>query len=217
MEPTRIIAVRHGETEWNVATRIQGQLDVGLNERGLWQARRTARALQREDIAALYSSDLARARSTAHALGALNGLAVQPDRGLRERGFGVFEGKTFAEIEAEHPEEARRWRQRDLYFEPAGGESLTTFYARVVGTFTRLAQSHPGEQIAVFAHGGVLDALYRAASHIPLAAPRTWQLANTAINRVLYYGGHGDHGEGFSLVGWGDVSHLEDQALDEAL
>jgi 2,3-bisphosphoglycerate-dependent phosphoglycerate mutase len=208
---TRIIAVRHGQTAWNVDTRIQGQLDIGLNEHGRWQAQRVAAALRDEPIAALYTSDLARAHQTAQPLAELIGLPLRPDTGLRERGFGVFEGKTFAQIEAEHPEDARRWRERDVHFRLGGhGESLTVFFERTVSTFQRLATAHPGEQIAVFAHGGVMDMLYRAASNIPLAAPRTWQLSNTAINRALF------NGRGFSLVGWGDVQHLQETPLDEA-
>lgn len=207
---TRIIAVRHGQTAWNVDTRIQGQLDIGLNERGLWQAQRVATALKEEPIAAVYTSDLARARDTAQPTAAQKNLPLYPDTGLRERAFGAFEGKTFAQIEAEHPDEARRWRERDLHLRLGGhGESLTEFFERTVSTFKRLAGAHPGEQIAVFAHGGVMDMLYRAAANIPLNAPRTWQLGNTAINRALF------NGEGFSLVGWGDVQHLEDAALDE--
>jgi 2,3-bisphosphoglycerate-dependent phosphoglycerate mutase len=208
---TRIIAVRHGQTAWNVDTRIQGQLDIGLNERGRWQAQRVAAALRDEPIAALYTSDLARAHQTAQPLAELIGLPLRPDTGLRERGFGVFEGKTFAQIEAEHPEGARRWRERDVHYRLGGhGESLAEFFERTVNAFKRLAAAHPGEQIAVFAHGGVMDMLYRAASNIPLTAPRTWQLSNTAINRALF------NGRGFSLVGWGDVQHLQETPLDEA-
>jgi probable phosphoglycerate mutase len=99
MEPTRIIAIRHGETAWNVAARIQGQLDVGLNDTGRWQARRVGEALANEDIATVYTSDLGRAHETARSIGEATGVPVVPDQGLRERSFGLFEGKTFSEIE----------------------------------------------------------------------------------------------------------------------
>ncbi len=98
MEPTRIIAVRHGETAWNVDARIQGQLDVGLNETGRWQARRVGEALAGEAISAVYTSDLGRAHQTAQSIGEVTGVPVVPDEGLRERSFGIFEGKTFTEI-----------------------------------------------------------------------------------------------------------------------
>lgn len=207
---TRIIAIRHGETAWNVDTRIQGQLDIGLNETGHWQAQRLARAMADECLDAVYSSDLARARETAQVLANGVGLEVRVDSDLRERGFGIFEGLTYAEIERRFPDEARRWRQRDASFGPAGGERLQGFYQRAVGAVAAIAARHRGQHIAVVTHGGVLDALYRAASRVALDAPRTWQVGNASINRLLA------SDEGFVLVGWADAFHLEDPALDEA-
>jgi probable phosphoglycerate mutase len=206
---TRLIAVRHGETAWNVDTRIQGQLDIGLNATGLWQARRVGQALADEDIGAIYASDLSRAWQTALEIAKPHGLVVQPEPGLRERAFGRFEGMSFAEIEATLPEEARRWRERDPEFEPEGGESLLVFRERVTRVAAELAARHPGQLVALVAHGGVMDVLYRAATRQELQAPRTWQLGNAAINRMLWTP------EGFSLVGWSDTAHLVDDALDE--
>jgi len=208
---TRLIAVRHGETAWNVDTRIQGHLDIGLNATGLWQAQRAGQALADEPIAAVYASDLSRAWQTAQAIAEPHGLAVQPDLGLRERAFGRFEGMSFAEIEATLPEDARRWRERDPEFEPeGGGESLLTFRDRVTGTASAIAARHPGQLVVLVAHGGVMDVLYRAATRQELQAPRTWQLGNAAINRMLWTP------EGFSLVGWSDIAHLAtDTPLDE--
>ena len=129
--------------------------------------------------------------------------------GLRERGFGVFEGKTFAELEATWPEQARRWRQRDPQWAPEGGESLTELRERITRTASELAAQHLGQQIVLVAHGGVMDVLYRAATGQELQAPRTWDLGNAAINRLLWTP------NGFTLVGWSDTRHLEDDALDE--
>ena len=115
MEATRLIAVRHGETDWNADTRIQGHIDIPLNETGLWQAARAGEALADEAVGAIYASDLQRAWQTAQAIAAAQPRPVQvvADPRLRERAFGSFEGRTFAAIEAETPEDARRWRQRD--------------------------------------------------------------------------------------------------------
>jgi 2,3-bisphosphoglycerate-dependent phosphoglycerate mutase len=209
-EPTRVIAVRHGETAWNVDTRIQGQLDVGLNEAGRTQARRLARALEGEGLHAVYASDLARAHDTARAVAERAGLPLHADTGLRERGFGAFEGLTWAEIERDHPEASRRWRAREADFGPPGGEALGEFVARAVAAVAAIARRHRGQHIAVVTHGGVLDALYRAASRIPIDAPRTWQLGNASINRLL----HAE--QGFTLVGWSDSWHLDGPALEEA-
>lgn len=210
MQATRILAIRHGETAWNVDTRIQGHLDIALNETGLRQAQRLARALAaRDPIAAIYSSDLQRAHQTAQAIAEATGAPLQTHVGLRERGFGVFEGKTYVEIESTWPQESERWRLRHPDWAPQGGESLLQVRERVLHTLHALASRHPGEQIVLVAHGGVMDQLYRAATGQDLQAPRTWQLGNTAVNRLLWTP------EGLSLVGWSDTSHLDDKSLDE--
>ncbi len=202
-DPTRLFLLRHGQTAWNAETRIQGQLDIPLDATGLWQAERVALALQAEGIQALYSSDLRRAGQTAAPLAAAIKLDVQMDAALRERGFGHFEGSTYAEIEARWPEDTLRWRLREPDFRPGGGEALQAFYDRSVQAVQALAERHAGQTLAVVAHGGVLDCLYRAACHIDLRAPRTWQVANATINRLLWTP------EGFSLVGWNDTSHFD--------
>ena len=211
IEPTRIIAIRHGETAWNVASRIQGQLDIGLNKIGRWQARQLALALADESLQAIYSSDLLRAWDTAISVGDAVNTPVQTVNALRERGFGVFEGKTFEQIGELWPDQAQRWRKREPSFSPAGGESLIEFRDRIVNTVNRLAAAHTGAQIALVAHGGVMDVLYRAATRQELQAPRTWVLGNATINRLLWTP------DGLSIVGWGDKHHLDNHgALDES-
>ncbi len=210
IEPTRIIAIRHGETTWNVDARMQGHLDIGLNDTGRWQARRVAQALAGEPIAAMYASDLGRAHDTALAISKVIAVPVRKVEGLRERHFGDFQGKTMAEVEATLPEQALRWRTRDPGFAPAGGESLLQFRDRVLSTAEQLAAQHPGQQIALVAHGGVLDVLYRAATGLALHEPRTWTLSNASINRLLWTGD-----SGFTLVGWADTQHLENAEGDE--
>jgi len=206
LQVTRILAVRHGETAWNRDTRIQGHTDIELNDHGL------AEALRDEPIAAVYASDLLRAHETAQAVARTRSQTVTPHTGLRERGFGRFEGHTWAELEQRFPEESLAWRKRVPDFAPAGGESLLQLEARVVHTVQEIAARHPGEQILMVAHGGVLDILYRAATRLGLQAPRSWELTNTAINRLLWTP------EGLSLVGWADTGHLQTPskpALDE--
>jgi len=210
VDPTRILAIRHGETAWNVDTRIQGHLDIPLNDIGQWQAQRLARALAASDpIHAIYSSDLLRAHDTARAIAGATGAPLATHPGLRERCFGIFEGKTYVEIEAIWPEESVRWRQRDPHWAPQGGESLVQVRERIALTLHELAARHLGQQIVLVAHGGVLDQLYRAATGQDLQAPRTWQLTNTAVNRLLWTP------QGLSLVGWADTLHLDNASLDE--
>lgn len=211
MEPTRILAIRHGETAWNVDTRLQGHLDIPLNDEGVRQAQHLAQALgQSETIDAIYASDLSRAHITAQAIAKATGHTVSTHPGLRERHFGAFQGRTFAEIEVELPEHAWHWRKRTPdWVPPDGGESLIALRERIVDTVDELAARHPGQQVVMVAHGGVLDILYRAATRLDLLAPRTWELTNTAVNRLLWTP------QGLSLVGWGDTSHLDALGKDE--
>lgn len=211
MQATRVIAIRHGETAWNVDNRIQGQLDIGLNEAGLWQAARVAQALSDEPIDTIYASDLSRAWQTAQAIAEVVACPLRPDLGLRERAFGEFEGLTYAEIEATWPDMSRQWRQREPLWAPPGGESLVVLRERVLTTVTHLAAQHIGGQIVLVAHGGVMDMLYRLATGQDLQAPRAWQLGNAAINRLLWTP------DGLTLVGWADTSHLDQAMRDESI
>lgn len=206
---TRVFVVRHGQTAWNAQSRIQGHTDIGLDATGASQARALGEALAASGLQALYASDMARAVQTAQPVAERTGLPIQAEPGLRERAFGVFEGMTHADVALHWPDLARRWRRRDPDFRPEGGEALADFYARSVACAVRLAARHPGQTIALVTHGGVLDCLYRAATRASLQAPRTWQLGNASINRLLY------SPEGFTLVGWNDSLHLEPEAVIE--
>ena len=211
MPTTRIIAVRHGETDWNAGARIQGQRDIELNAKGQWQASRAAQALADADqpVGAIYSSDLARAHETARCIARALGLAVRTDARLRERGFGDYEGKTFGELEQRFPEQTARWRARDPRWAPPSGETLVTLHERILTGTNELARRHLGEQIVLVAHGGVLDMMYRIATRQDVDAPRTWELANASINRLLWTP------QGLSLVGWSDTRHLEQDWRDQ--
>jgi 2,3-bisphosphoglycerate-dependent phosphoglycerate mutase len=204
-ESTRLVLLRHGQTAWNAEQRIQGQLDVPLDATGEWQAQRVAKGLAHEDFAAMYSSDLLRTQQTAAPLTLINGLKVGLDTGLRERGFGSFEGQTYQDIDMRWPEHARRWRERDVHYQPGGGEDLLSFNERSVSTVLKLAAAHVGQTIAVFTHGGVLDCVYRHALGLALTAPRSWQINNAVIHRMLWTP------QGLTLVGWNDSAHLEGQ------
>ena len=207
---TRILAIRHGETAWNQDGRIQGHIDIPLNDTGRWQAQRMAEAVADEGVDVLYASDLSRAFDTAHAIADVTGLPLTAEPGLRERRFGRFEGMTQLEVSSRWPDDGRRWRERDPAYAPEGGETLQDFYDRCVATATRLASLHPGQTVALVAHGGVLDCFYRAANRVALNVPRTWVISNASINRLLY------SPEGFSLLSWADVRHLESGGLDES-
>ena len=206
---TQIIAIRHGETDWNVQTRIQGSSDIPLNATGRWQAEQVGLALADTPIDEIHSSDLGRALDTARAIASHHGLEPVTHEAMRERHFGHFEALTWHEIETHWPEDHRLWKSRDPHWSPRGGESLTVFSDRVMQLSSKLAQKQLGKTVVWVAHGGVLDIWYRQATGLPLSADRTWTIGNATINRMIWTDGR------LQLVGWADASHLDRQARDE--
>jgi probable phosphoglycerate mutase len=134
---------------------------------------------------------------------------VRDDAGLRERCYGQFEGLTYAEVAARHPDDFDAWQNRVPEFAPPGGETLTEFHERAVETALRLIRRHPGERIALVSHGGVLDCLYRHANAMTLTEPRQHELRNASINRLS------SDGHQLTVLQWGDVAHLDLLELDE--
>ncbi len=197
-----ILLVRHGETEWNSLRRIQGQLDIPLNEIGLRQARAIARRLGASPVAAVYTSNLLRASQTAEPIAAACGRVALPDRRLRERHFGSLQGSYYETLQQTDPERHRRMHSRDLAFDMDGGETLPALHERVCEVMAEIAARHREGPVVVVAHGGVLDCCYRLASGLALDAPRTYGLFNASLNTIAY------DSDGFRLVSWGDVTHL---------
>jgi len=210
---TRILLIRHGETAWNAERRLQGHLDIDLNEEGRRQARALAAALRDEPIDVLVSSDLARASQTAKAVGDARGLPLFIDGRLRERCYGGFEGLLYSDIAARFPAQFAAWQGRDVdAVLPPGanqGESFRQFYDRVVGAILGWADSNPGKSVALVAHGGVLECAYRAALGLSLETPRNFTVHNASINRFTVRAGE------LALESWGEVGHLQVPTLDD--
>src|SRR5512143_2700333 len=119
----RIIAIRHGETEWNALGREQGQLDSPLTALGVEQAEAIARRLRRQAFSALYSSDLGRALQTAEIVARATGASIEVDPGLRERHTGIFQGMTKEQMAALYPVEYAAYRSDPYSYQVPGGES----------------------------------------------------------------------------------------------
>jgi len=205
----RLILVRHGETEWNREGRIQGyHADSPLTANGRAQARQLAARLAAERVRALHSSDAGRARQTAAPIAAAVELDVLYDEALRERNYGVFEGRTYKEIELEFPEAYLKFRSRDPNYAPPGGESGARFRDRIVAALERVASGAAGRHTAVVTHGGVLGIAYRHVTGMPLDSKRDYSLHNASINRIVYSGGR------WTLEAWGDVAHLPAESID---
>lgn len=206
---TTFLLLRHGETQWNAAGRLQGWRDSPLTAVGRTQAEALPARLAGEGVDALVASDLGRARETAAPIAARLRLAVVPDPGLRERCYGILEGRTWAEIERSHPETYRRLNARDQDFAVPEGETGIQFRDRVLAAFERLAAIHGEARVAVVTHGGVLGIVYRNACGIPLETPRTFGVPNAAFNRVRI------EGRRWTVEAWAEVDHLPEGALDD--
>jgi broad specificity phosphatase PhoE len=135
---TTLLLVRHGETDWNADGRLQGHTDRPLTDFGRWQAQQLAGELESEELEAIYSSDLARARETAEIVGERLELPVVLDPDLREKDWGTWEGLTAVE------------RDRVEFV----GESTEEHQERVLGALRRIAERHSGGRVLVVTHGG---------------------------------------------------------------
>lgn len=200
---TRICFVRHGETDWNTEKRIQGHIDIPLNETGRAQALATAFGLAHHRFAAVYASDLSRALQTAQAAAERLGLDIRPAPGLRERHYGIFQGLTPAEAALRFPDDHARYAVRDAHHAFGDGESLSAFAARVVAAVDNLVRHHAGETLLAVSHGGVLDVIYRKATGRTLEAARDFKIPNCALN-WFQFDAHGWH-----VQAWADRHHLE--------
>lgn len=199
---TRIIVVRHGQTEWNVQARIQGQGDSRLTAEGEAQARSLGERLARERFDVLVSSDLGRASATAQAIADRCGKPVVLDPRLRERHFGVGEGMTYDEVDAAYPGAFARVRSVDPDFVIPGGESRRQFHERVRGAFDSLAEAHSGRTLVVVTHGGVLATFFRHVHAIALDIAHPIAITNASYNVLRH------DGERWAVETWSDNAHL---------
>ena len=205
MRPTELLLIRHGETDWNRALRFQGQVDIALNDIGHQQAQRVCDHLQRSDWAQalhLHSSDLLRARQTAEPFAQALPRTCQPRTGLREQNFGVFDGLSTLEIQAQHPELWAQWRRFEADFALPQGESTRQFHARVMADLQEIAHSHAGERVVVVTHGGVLDMVWRSVHQLSLNGPRQCDIPNAGLNHLKVTQGR------FEILAWASTSHL---------
>jgi broad specificity phosphatase PhoE len=193
MGPTLIHLFRHGEVQGAETRRFIGHLDVPLSARGERQCAAQAARLRGTPLAAVFSSDLARARRSGEIIGRPHGLAPIAVPALREMDMGRWDGLTAAEIERREPAAYRDWMARVGEFPFPSGESVGDLEARAWPAFQGIVAAHAGAAIAIVAHGGTNRALLCRALGLPRArllafgqdyaalsvvehAPGTWRL-----------------------------------------
>lgn len=192
---TRLILVRHGETEANIAGRMQGRGDDPLTERGRRQVRAVAERIKREahPVTAIYTSPLRRARSTAQEIGEALGLHPKVRDGLQEMNLGALEGVSTAELAAATP--------RSVDEPYPNGESARDFVERIMGALYGIVASNPGATVVAVSHGGVIATALSYWSHGHGGAWREYAPQNCAISIIEFSSGPG-------IVSFNDCAHL---------
>lgn len=196
--------IRHGQTNWNLEGKIQGQTNSSLTQKGIDQARLTAEKLKNISFSAMYSSDLERALKTAEIIASRhNRLQMKEDVRLRERKFGYLEGIGHEEFKTNHPDIYEKFRSNDPEYRIPEGESKNDLALRATGFFNDLVKNHAkDETILVVTHGGIINMFVRYILGIPYGSPRKFSLRNAAVNIVQY------NDNDWRLITLGDISHL---------
>lgn len=187
---TRIILVRHGETDWNVAKRYQGHSDIVLNQTGIRQAQFVAARLAPESIQAIYSSDLKRAVETAQYIANKHELPVKVHNGFREINFGRWEGATYKQIMADQPELLTAIYRGDNEVCMPEGESFQLVQKRAINVLYECLGKHTGQTIVIVAHGGTLATILCRELGKSLSELWSIQQNYTALS-VIEYDHHG--------------------------
>jgi len=183
---TNVLLIRHGQSEGNAERRFGGHTATPLSPRGRRQAQATARALQSEELTAIYTSDLARAVETARALAAVTGLPIHPTSAFRERSVGVMEGLTFEDAAQQHPEQYAALLRRDFEHVLTGGESYRQLLDRAWQKLDKIIAENQGGKIAVISHTGTICILalhLMGALDAPELKPVWISSANCGITR----------------------------------
>ncbi len=180
---TKFILFRHGQTEWNVGERFRGHADLALDETGLTQAQEIAARLKDEDIRAIYSSPLRRARQTAQPLADALHLSVQTHEGLGDIDFGALEGMTIEEARQSFPDVIAAWLNRPGHVKFPKGESFRAMRTRIQVMLDELSNKHDGEMIALVSHKVVCGAILCLV--LGMDADALWQIQQdvACINR----------------------------------
>ena len=207
----KILLIRHGESDGNVKRKFSGFQDVDLTEKGIWQAKRLARRLERVQVNAVYCSDLKRARHTAEIIFGNRGKDIISNPKFREINFGAWEGYTFEEVKSKFGYgDNFNHLMENIKPEAAipQGESLVNLNDRVMAELNNLLnkqeKTDKDKTIALVCHGGTIRVILSNALNIGLKNMWNIEQYSTALNIINYY----DHKAFVALIN--DTSHLED-------
>lgn len=199
----RLILVRHGETMWNLENRILGHTDVDLTEKGRKQAERLGVALKDEEVTAIYSSSLRRARETANEIVRYHNLEVIADDAFMELDAGDLDGLTFEEVMKKYGEFLKEWANDASSLKVPGGESIAEVQRRAWSAVNKLVDIHADETVIVVSHSLAIQSMINKALEMNLSNLRRLRLDLASIS-ILNFGK-----SGISLLLYNDTCHLE--------
>ncbi|AWV48022.1 phosphoglycerate mutase [Mycobacterium leprae Kyoto-2] len=224
MRTRRLVMLRHGQTDFNLGGRMQGQLDTELSELGRAQAVAVAEVLGKLQPLRIVSSDLRRAYDTAIKLGERTGLKIWVDDRLREAHLGDWQGLTHSQIDADAPGARLAWRE-DATWAPHSGESRVDVAARSLPVVTEVVSGapewgdchEPDRPVVLVAHGGLITALSAALLRLPVA---NWSILGSMGNASwVQLSGHSDESDSeLDLIQWRlDVWNASVQVSNDVL
>ena len=203
---TTLLAIRHGETQWNAEERYQGHGDSSLTATGRNQVKALGLRMKAFQFDSLISSDLGRAQETAAIIAGYTGHRVETDSRIRERHYGVLEGLTVPEIKAKHSAILDKLDENDPNYVVPMGENHRQHYQRNVSFLIELLDQRAGTRIALVVHGGVLDSIFRYVAGLPLDRPRCFTTLNASLSIVSHGTFYGT--TRWVIERWNDVGHL---------
>lgn len=202
---TRLLLVRHGETDWNRQHRHQGQRDIPLNDLGRRQVLAVSKRLANEPIKAIYASDLKRAWDTATAISTFHdGVKIDKEIRLREMNFGEWEGLTWSEIQASEPSVIDNWSKYLAEPGPPGGENIVRFARRIQDAIDEIINCHPDENVLVVAHGGTLMVLVCLMLDHPIEKYWQFRVDKASLSEIDVFS------DGVIINQLNDTSHLNE-------
>lgn len=182
----KLFLIRHGQTDWNILGKYQGQTDIPLSAEGLRQAERLAQHFPSDTLDIIYASDLQRAVMTAQRLARKFSAPVKVEKALRELNFGAWEGLTYQEIAQRWPQEVEHLFGAPEKLQIPGGETFLTLQQRAMEKMREIRTENEGKNVAVVAHGAITKAILTALLHIPLHYVWTLRQDNTAVNIIRF-------------------------------
>ena len=200
--PTRLLLIRHAQTEWNIQRRFQGHGDSPITEEGQAQLQRLKSRLAGLEFDVVYYSDLRRTMETSKML---SGKQRVEEPRLRERGVGILEGLNLEQIMDEHAEAFRAFRSGDKDHQIEGGESLQIALNRAWTFLEEMPEKHPGAELAAVSHAGLIRLICKQILGLALDAPNFFQIPNTSLTQLVF----SPKDRSWSLECLADTTHLQ--------